>query len=107
MAKTVQPMCANDRLKQSFEGKFALSLILATCVHLLVFLYFPEMSTNFWEEEATVAVAIIPMEEIAIPVAPKRLASEEFLRHLVKAYPQELRDAGVGGPHAVPTGAEP
>lgn len=32
------------------------------------------MSTDVWEEEATVAVAIIPMEEIAIPVAPKRLA---------------------------------
>jgi len=154
VAKTVQLMSANDRLKQSFESKLSLSLILATCVHLFVFVYFPEMTVDVRTDLDAVAVAIIPMEEIAIPVAPEPLASpavpvaaidvdatatiaptpswddvtrppppptssqtsgpvgttfvpftvapelldpEGFLRHLVRAYPQDLRDSGVGG----------
>lgn len=155
MTKMLRSMSANDRLKQSFEGKFALSLILATCVHLFAFVYFPEMSADVRDDQGPVAMEIIPMVEIAIPVAPELLARpaapvatddvaptltmpvalswndakpppppppssaqasgaaragfvpytvrpellepEAFLRHLVRAYPQSLRDAGVGG----------
>lgn len=154
MAKIAQPMSANDRLKESFEGKFALSLILATCVHLLVFVFFPEMTTGVLAERGDELVVIMPLDDIPIPVAPKPLVRpavpveavdvdpaatltvldfptavllpppapgptrvaernrdgfapytvapellepEAFLRHLVRAYPQDLRDARVGG----------
>jgi len=146
---------ANEKLKDGFEGVMGASLIAAIVGHMLVFQFFPEMTTEDWRRAAVAAVTLEPLGDVALPVAPEPIARpavpvisddvsvattlprmdwfepakppppppsldrgaegrqvtafvvftvapvlldpEGFQRALRRAYPQSLRDAGVGG----------
>jgi TonB family protein len=65
---------ANDRLKQSFRGTLAVSLVLATVIHVFIFVMWPEMGADNWATEATAIVETLRLDEIDIPPEPKPMS---------------------------------
>jgi len=66
-------LTANDRLKHGFDKTLALSLVLATSLHVLLFQLAPAMSAPSWGTAEEVAVEVVRLEKYETPQAPQRL----------------------------------
>lgn len=64
---------ANERFKETFRAKLALSMVLATTLHVLVLQAWPEMDVDVWARDVA-ATPVIPLPpDVAIPDAPEPL----------------------------------
>lgn len=70
----VFPATANDRLKEGFESRLAVSWVAAVVLHALLFTAWPTMQvTDGWSVPDEV-VTVISMDRVELPPAPEPLA---------------------------------
>lgn len=67
------PPTANQRLKEDFRLKLALSLAAATALHALLFTLWPSMKAAAWTTPAEAATRVVQVAATELPPAPKAI----------------------------------
>jgi TonB family protein len=67
------PHTANQRLKNGFGPKLALSLVAATVLHALFFSLWPTMSATSWGATVSPTTQVVHVATTTLPPAPKTL----------------------------------
>lgn len=86
------PRTANQRLKEGFEFRLALSLVAATLLHALLFDLWPSMEVAAWKNAGTTPTEVVRMEATDLPAAPKALRRPAAPEPSPLALPDETWD---------------
>lgn len=67
------PLTANDRLKRSFDSHLWVSMILATALHFMAFVFFPELQAEDYGTISSELEAIELPPELHVPPPPEAI----------------------------------